>query len=632
MSHGFMGKILHIRLNNGEVFEEEIRQDWAKEFLGGAGLATRYLYEYLPRYADPLGSENPLIFMTGPLTGTASASASRYSVVAKSPLTGIWGQSNSGGNFGPALKKSGFDGLIFEGVSPVPVYLFIHDGIAELRDAQHLWGKNVSETDDLVREETYKSVTVACIGPAGENLVRYAAIMNNKHRAAGRTGMGAVMGSKRLKAIACTGSQPVPLYDPEKFQKSSKRQYELMDESILKIGFDTFGTNMLADMVNVRGGYPTLNWQEGSFAQIDEVNAQALNDKVLVDGVRCFACPVSCGRGTEIREGKWHGHRGEGPEYETTDTLGPMCGISDINTITMANYRCNELGLDTISAGSTIAFAMECFSKGILTSEQTEGLEINFGDGDLLVNLIEKIAFRDGIGDWLAEGSRFLSRQLGQGSEQFAMQVKGLELPAYDPRAAKITGIGYVTANRGGDHMTGYIQGPTFFDIPFLIVEESSIRDPFVANPAEIPILVDMEDALTLMDCIGGCKFMGIQLTCEDILELFTATTGMEFTVEEFRRCGERVYNLERVMCVYDGVTRQQDTLPGRLLYEPLPDGPAQGMVIDPATLEMMKDAYYERRGWDCLKGIPSPEKLSELGLEELATDLWPLRTRREIE
>jgi aldehyde:ferredoxin oxidoreductase len=624
MSHGFMGKVLHVYLNTGEVSVEAIPEDWTRAYLGGAGLATRYLYGYLPRRADPLGGENPLIFMTGPLTGTASASASRYSVVAKSPLTGIWGQANSGGTFGPTLKRSGYDGIIFEGVAEEPVYLLILDGKAELRDARHLWGKTVPETEDQLREEIGQAVTVACIGPGGENLVRYAAIMNNKHRAAGRCGLGAVMGSKHLKAIACSGSQPISLADPERFHRSARRQYDLMDESILKIGFDTFGTNMLADMVNIRGGYPTLNWQQGMFAQIDEVNAQAMNDKVLVEGVSCFACPIACGRSTEIRTGKWQGYRGEGPEYETTDTFGAMCGVADLNAITMANYCCNEFGLDTISAGATIAFAMECFARGLLTREETGGLEITFGDGEMVVALVGKIARREGIGDWLAEGSRALAQRLGRGSQDFAMHVKGMELPAYDPRAAKITGLGYVTANRGGDHMTGYIQGPTFLDVPFLIVDESSIRDPFVANPEETQVLVDMENALALMDCIGGCKFMGTLLMCEDILDLVQAATGWELDVEDLRRCGERVYNLERALCVREGITRERDTLPGRLMYEPLPGGPAHGMVIDPDTLETMKDAYYERRGWDCNTGIPTPAKLRELGLLELVADFQP--------
>jgi aldehyde:ferredoxin oxidoreductase len=622
-SYGFMGRILRVNLTEGRVSEEPINEEWAIKYIGGAGLASRYLYEEMPAGIDPLGPENPLIFMTGPLTGTASPSASRYSVVAKSPQTGIWGQANSGGSFGPALKWSGFDGIIFEGISPEPVYLRIENGAAKLCDASHLWGKNVPETEDQIQTESNGKFTVAAIGPAGENLVRYAAIMNNKHRAAGRCGLGAVMGSKRLKAIACSGNSRISLANREQFSSQSKRQYSLLDESLMKVAFDTFGTTMVSDLVNVRGGYPTRNWQEGVFEEIEEVNAQALNEKVLIEGVNCFACPVSCGRKSEIREGKWKGRSGEGPEYETTNTFGAMCGISDMNAITMANYLCNEFGLDTISAGSSVAFAMECYEKGILTDEHTGGLEIRFGDTDLIVNLVEMIAKREGVGDLLAEGTRVMAEKLGQGSEDFAMHVKGLELPAYDPRAVKICGLAYVTANRGGDHMSAYIEGPTFVDLPYLLIEDSRIADPFVANPEEAKVVVDLENALSMFDALGGCKFMGILVTAEEYSELVASATGWDFGVDDFRKSGERLYNLGRVLCVREGATREQDRLPARLMEDPLPGGPAEGMVIDKETIEMMKDAYYECRGWDLATGIPTREKLTELGLEGMIEEIW---------
>jgi aldehyde:ferredoxin oxidoreductase len=623
MSYGFMGQLLRVDLTNQKISVEEINKEWAKQYIGGAGLATKYLYYEIPGGIDPLGLENKLIFMTGPLTGTASASASRYSVVAKSPQTGLWGQANSGGSFGPALKRSGYDGIIFEGISPTPVFLQIMDGKAELLGAANLWGKTVPETEDALQSNSPKKLTVAAIGPAGENLVTYAAIMNNKHRAAGRCGLGAVMGSKNLKAIACAGSQPIQLADKKDFHEAATKQFSLIDESILKIGFDTFGTNMVADFVHVRGGYPTRNWQEGVFEGIDSVNAQAIMDTVFVEGTNCFACPITCGRATEIKEGRWKGDKGEGPEYESTNTLGSMCGVDDINAITKANYLCNEYGLDTISTGATIAFAMECFEKGILTKEHTGGLEINFGDGETVVRLVEMIAQREGIGDLLAGGTRIVAEKLGQGSEEFAMHVKGLELPAYDSRAAKITGLGYVTANRGGDHMTGYIQGPTFIDIPFLIVEDSNIRDPFQANPEEAKVLVDMENALTVLDALGGCKFMGMLLPVDELIDLYIHATGWELTTEDFRRAGERIYNLTRAFCIREGATREDDILPERLMSTPLPGGSAEGMVHDQEMLELMKDAYYDFRGWDRKTGIPTKEKLRELELEYLIPDLW---------
>jgi aldehyde:ferredoxin oxidoreductase len=622
MSNAFVGRILRVDLTSGEISTKFLNPQWARQTLGGAGLATRYIFDLTSPGIYPLSAENVLIFMTGALTGTPSASASRYSVVAKSPQTGYWGQANSGGFFGPALKWGGFDGVIFEGASPEPVYLLIMDGKAELRNASHLWGLSVPECDDRLKSDVGRSVTVACIGPAGENLVRYAAIMNNKNRAAGRTGMGAVMGSKRLKAIACGGTRHISLYDAEEFKRVTQRQHEFMDESILKIGIEAFGTNMIADMVNVRGGYPTKNWQFGTFEQIENVNGQAMTEQVLVEGVRCFACPVACGRGTEIRQGKWQGARGEGPEYETVNTLGAMCGVSDLNAITMANYRCNEYGLDTISTGASIAFAMECFQRGILNTDQTGGLVLEFGDADLVVHLVDLIGRREGVGDLIAEGTRRMADRLGCGSEHFAMQVKGLELPAYDPRAAKLTGLGYVTANRGGDHMNGYIVGPTFIDMPFLIVEESSIRDPFVADPQDVQVLIDMENALSVLDALGGCKFMGVLLSADEIVDLVRAATGWDFDLDEFRKCGDRLQNMARAYCVREGLRRDQDILPERLMLSPLPDGPAQGMLLDRASLESMKDAYYERRGWNITTGIPTPAKLSELGLDYLIPQL----------
>lgn len=623
MANGFMGKLLRVNLTTGSIAEEAVPEGKMKKFLGGVGIATSYLYDEVAAGVDPLGPENKLIFMAGPLTGTASASAARYSVVAKSPLTGIWGHGNSGGNFGPMLKRSGYDGVIIEGASARPVYLEIFSGMAVLRDASRLWGRTVSETEEMLQQGAEQKPITASIGPGGENLVRYAAIMNNRHRAVGRCGLGAVMGSKKLKAVVCAGRAKIELHDPELFKQVSKKQFEYLNESVLKVGFEAFGTNLVADMVNARGGYPTRNWQRGVFDRIEEMNGQAMTDKVLVKELACYGCPIACGRGTAIKEGKWAGRSGEGPEYETTNMFGACCGISDMNAVTMANYLCNEYGLDTISTGSTIAFAMECYEKGILNKEMTGGRGILFGDGDLIVELVEKIARREGIGDLLAEGTKIMAGKLGGGSSAFAMNVKGMELPAYDPRAAKICGLGFVTANRGGDHITGFIEAPTFIDAPILIVEDSSIENPLDAKPEEAKILMDMEDALTSLDALGGCKFMGALLKAEDLVDLIRSATGwMDFTVKDFRQCGERIYNLGRVYCNREGIRRQDDALPERLMREPLPDGPAEGMTIDRDTLEMLKDAYYRYRGWNLEDGIPSIAKLEELDLEELIDDV----------
>ncbi len=613
-----MGKILRVDLSSGSISDEDLPPKLAEKYIGGAGLGTYYLMSETQKGVDPLGPDNPLVFMTGPLTGTVSPSAARYSIVTKSPLTESWGHANSGGSFGPALKKSGYDGIIFRGCSSVPRYLSIQDGKVELLDASHIWGKTVPETEHALKNEHGKKTTVASIGPAGENLVRYAGVMNNIHRTAGRCGVGAVMGSKKLKAVIVSGSESIVLADKDAFRSKSKKQFELINESLLKIGFETFGTAMVADMVNVKGGYPTRNWQSGVFEKIDEVNAQAITERLLNSRESCFACPIACGRGTEIKDGNWKGSSGEGPEYETSNTFGAMCGVSDLNAIAKANYLCNEYGLDTISAGATIAFALECFEKGILTKEETFGEELNFGDGDMVVKLVEKIAKRDGIGDLLAEGSRLMAKRLGNGSEAFAMNVKGLEMPAYDPRAAKILGLAYATANRGGDHVTSLIFAPTFVDSPILVVEDSHIKDPYESNPEEAKIVADMENAATVFDCLGGCKFMGLLLKAEDYVDLISSATGWDMSVEDFRRGGERVYNLMRAFCVREGFGRDDDILPKRLMEDPLPEGPAKGMVVEAASLDRMKDVYYEYRGWNKESGSPTDLKLKELGLDEI--------------
>jgi aldehyde:ferredoxin oxidoreductase len=519
------------------------------------------------------------------------------------------------------LKRSGYDGIIIKGMSEKPVYLKIEAGVASLEDAGHLWGKIVPETEDALIEALGKKFAVACIGPAGENLVKYASIMNDKHRTAGRCGLGAVMGSKKLKAIAVSGKVSPEVM--EGFKETSKKQFLLINESILKIGFETFGTAMVADMVNNKGGYPTRNWQSGEFEHIDSVNAQAIVDTVLTKRLNCFACPIACGRGSEIKDGPYQGHKGEGPEYETSNTLGAQCDVHDLNAITMANYMCNEYGLDTISAGSTIAFAMECFEKGILTTKDTGGLMLNFGDGDLVVNLIKMIALREGIGDLLAEGTRIMAQKLGKGSSKFAMNVKGMELPAYDPRAAKIMGLAYVTANRGGDHVSSTIMAPTFVDSPILLVDDSHIENLYEPIPEEALILMNMENGAFVFDCVGGCKFMGLLLYAQDYVDLIAGATGWDFTVDEFRKSGERIYNMARAFCVREGITRDDDILPARLMEEPLPAGPAKGMIVEIDVLEKLKDAYYGYRGWDIKTGIPTPEKLHELGLDDLTAELW---------
>jgi aldehyde:ferredoxin oxidoreductase len=610
--YGFMGKVLRVNLSSGTISEEPLPEEDARMLLGGSGLATKYLIEEVPPGIDPLGPENKLIYMTGPLTGTTSPSSGRFSAVAKSPLTGFWGEANSGGKWGRDLKQAGYDGIILEGKADAPVVLVIDDGTARLQDAASLWGKNVFETTSALKEDLGKKFNVSCIGIAGENLVRYAAIMNDEHRALGRCGLGAVMGSKNLKAIAASGSQKIEIADKEAFKEATRAASDLVNESLLKMTLEVYGTVMVIDMVNVKGGLPTRNWQTGVCSYTDDINGPAINESILTGRRACFACPIACGRETQIESGPYKA-KGEGPEYESVGVFGPMCDVNDLEPITHASIICNDYGLDTISTGSTIAFAMECFEKGLLTAEQAGGIELHFGDAAGMVDMVHRIANREGLGDLLAEGTKRVSEKLGQGSERFAMHVKGLELACYDCRATKITGLGFATANRGGDHVTAYVQGPTFLDIPFLIVEESTIEDVTVENPAEAKVVKDMEDALTTFDALGACKFMGMALMAEEVVPMIASATGWDMDVAEFRTAGERIYNLARAFNVREGASRADDTLPKRLLEEPLPEGPAEGLVVD---LEPLLDAYYEFRGWDKATGKPTAEKLKELGLD----------------
>ncbi|MHA2009175.1 MAG: aldehyde ferredoxin oxidoreductase family protein [Promethearchaeota archaeon] len=619
-----MGKILRVNLTNGEISEEFPDDETLKLYIGGSGLATKYLIDETVKGIDPLGPDNKLIFMTGPLTGTPSPSTGRYSVVAKSPLTDAWGEANSAGFWGRDLKRSGFDGIIFEGISPKPVYLVTNEGKAELRDASHLWGNNTSDTTRIIKEELGEKYNVACIGIGGENLVKYAAIMNdcdkpNYGRAAGRCGMGTVMGSKKIKAIASKGNAKIAVAKPDEYKSEAKQRYDWVNQSLLKMTLEVFGTATMVDLVNAKGGLPTNNWQTGVFPAADKINGTAINETILTGRKPCFACPIACGRIAEIKEGKYKS-TGEGPEYESLGALGTMCGVDNLEAITLAHFLCNEYGLDVISAGNTIGFAMECYQKGIISKEDTDGLEFNFGNADLVIDLISIISKREGIGNLLAEGTRRMAEKLGKGSEKFAMHVKGLELPAYDSRAAKITGLAYATANRGGDHITAYIEGPAFLSMPFMIVENAMVGDELTENPEDTLVVKEFEDAFGLFDAIGGCKFMGMVLSSEDWASLIEKLLGYDFSVKDFAKMGERLYNLARVYNMREGLTRADDTLPPRLLQEPLPEGPGQGQTVN---LDPLLDAYYEYRKWDKETGKPTKEKLKELGLEWAINEIY---------
>jgi len=610
---GWTGKLLRVDLSSGKSSVEAIPEDWRREYIGGRGLADRYLYEEMDPTVDALSPENKLIFATGPLTGTPVPCGARYMVVTKGALTGAITTSNSGGHWGPELKFAGYDLLILEGRAPKPSYLFVYDDVVEVRDASQYWGKGVFATEDGLREETgLPNLRISCIGPAGENLVRFACIMNDKHRAAGRSGVGAVMGSKNLKAIAVRGTGGVDVADPEAFMKSVWEMRAVMKDTPGKQAFGELGTAATIDMTNTYGGLPTRNFQQGQFEEYENLNGNAIKDNRLVANKACFACTIACGRvtkvpGESIEKFTVNTHprnwkmAGEGPEYENAWSLGADCGVGDLDAVIMANWLCNDLGMDPISMGATLAAAMELYENDVLTADQVE-LPLKFGSGEALVRMTEATAYREGFGDELAEGSKRMGDKLGH--PEVFMGSKGQEFPAYDPRGFQGMGVAYATCNRGACHLRAWTPGP----------ETSGEMEPHTTE-GKSEWVVQEQHRSTSHDATGICLFVGAaEAGLETFVPCTAAATGIPYTVDDFVKIGERTWNLERMWNLKAGLTKADDTLPKRLLEEPHSAGPSAGVTV---KLDMMLPIYYKERGWD-ENGVPSTEKLAELGLASL--------------
>ena len=594
----FIGKILRVNLTERSIKVEELPKD-AELYLGGRGLASKILYDEIDPKVDPFSPENKLIFATGPLTGTAAPTGGRYMVVTKGPLTGTIASSNSGGYFGAELKFAGYDMIIFEGKADKPVYLSIKDDHVELKDASHLWGKDVFETTDMLLEEFGDpKARVACIGPAGEKLVRFAAIMNDKHRAAGRTGVGAVMGSKNLKAVIVRGTKRPAVKDPAKFMEVVREKIKkLKEDSVTGEGLPKLGTKVLDNIINQNGLYPTRNFQDSMFEFTEEISGEALVEKgYLVKNIPCFGCPIACGRRVTLP----NGIETEGPEYETGWSFGPDCGVSDLIAIVEANHLCNKYGLDTISTGATIAAAMEMYEKGIIKKEELmNGPELRFGSSEAIVFYTKQIGLREGFGDKLAEGSYRLAESYGH--PEFSMSVKKQELPAYDPRGAQGHGLEYATSNRGGCHVRGYMISPEILGVPEKL-------DP-QALEGKAEWVKTFQDLTAVIDSAGLCLFTSFALGLDDYKDLINAALGWDLSSEEVLKIGERIWNLERKFNLEAGIDPSQDTLPKRLLKEPVKQGPNKGQVV---RLDELLPKYYEVRGWT-KDGIPTEEKLKEL-------------------
>ncbi|MFL0268331.1 aldehyde ferredoxin oxidoreductase family protein [Candidatus Clostridium radicumherbarum] len=599
--YGWLGKLLRVNLSNGSIKEEALNFEDAKLYLGARGLGTKIFMDEVDPTVEPLSDENKLIFLTGPLTGTLASSAGRYEVVTKAPLTGTIGASNSGGHFGPELKFAGYDGIIFEGRSENPVYLYINNDKVELRNAMHLWGKTVFETTDEILNETNTGARVACIGPAGEKGVLYATIMNDKHRAAGRSGLGAVMGFKNLKAVVVKGTGNVEVANPKGFMASSlDARNKLRANPVTGTGLTAYGTQILVNILNQSGALPTRNWRDGGiFENAEDTSGEALSDKYLVKNKGCFACSIGCGRVTKISEGKFKG-MGEGPEYEAGWSFGADCGVKDLAAICKANFICNEYGLDPITLGSTIACAMELYENGMVNKEEL-GRDLRFGDAEGLVEFTKMTAVRDGFGDKLAKGSYRLAEEYGH--PELSMSVKKQEMPAYDGRGVQGMGLEYATSNRGGCHVRGYMTSPEILGIPQKL-------DPLVIDD-KAQWLKIFQDLTAVVDSAGICLFTTFALGLPEISEMIRTAVGVNYTDEEVLRIGERIWNLEKVFNLKAGFTKADDTLPPRLLTEPLKDGPGKGLVV---RLDEMLSEYYKVRGWK-EDSEPTEEKLKELSI-----------------
>jgi aldehyde:ferredoxin oxidoreductase len=590
---GWSGKILDIDLATGAVQTLPLDMAIARQFLGGRGLGARLLWDRVGPGVDPLSPENVLIFATGPLTASGAQTSNRFTVSTKSPLTGTVLDANSGGWWGMQFKRTGYDALIVRGRASSPVMIQITPDGVQILDASQLWGMTVFQVTQVLGQDNNRR-NVLCIGPAGENLSRMAAIMNDGTRSLARGGPGAVMGSKNLKAIVVVGGEKNNAANREQFRFMLYETGKLIKASPLTSqALPEFGTASVMNLVNEIGALPTRNFQASQFEGAELISGEYMTEHLLVRNQACWACPIACTRVTHTDNSE-----GEGPEYESTWALGAQCGIDRLDLIAEANYLCNDLGLDTISVGNTIGCAMELAERGVIRSD------LRFGRADLLHDTIRDIAYRRGLGDELAEGSyRFAD---SHGAAEYSMTVKGLELPAYDPRGMQGQGLLYATSNRGACHMRGNMLGPEVLALPRLV-------DRF-ATAGKAGIVSVHQNSAAVVDSLVVCKFTNLAVAEEYFARTLAAVTGLPFTADELMRVGERVWNLEKLYNLREGFTADDDSLPPRLLNEPVMEGPSAGFTVNLAP--MLKE-YYEFRGWD-KAGVPTPAKLGELDLAGL--------------
>ncbi|MHC1590181.1 MAG: aldehyde ferredoxin oxidoreductase family protein [Candidatus Hecatellaceae archaeon] len=650
---GYAGQLLRVDLTKREIRKEPLSKELCTLYIGGRGRDAKILYDELPPDADPLSPDNMLCISTGPVTGLLGVTTGRLNVAARSPLTGIYGNSNAGAHWGPELKYAGYDGIIIKGKSSKPVYLYVEDDLVELRDAGHLWGKGVLETTStLQRDHGDPDLKVAAVGPAAENGVLYGCLIFDYWDAAGRTGTGTVMASKNLKAIAVRGTGALRVADPNRYMEVVRESWQaLMDEP----GFRTqehaaLGTPVILAVGNAQGWLPTRNFRETVFEKAYDIAGEAFRDRFSIKespipgGRACLSCPNRCKRFGRIESGKYAGTKG-GIEFETLAAFGSKCGIGDLEAVFHASMIANDLGVDTISCGNTIALFMELHEEGILSHEELEGLDLHFGNAEAMIEMIHRIAEKKGkLGELGALGVRKAAKAIGRGAEKYTTDVKGLETIGTDPRVAIGFGFGYAVASRGSDHLRAH---PVFEMLPYFraVAEElfgSKEACMLGAFGGKVRLIFWHENMAAVTDSMGTCRFMhasfypeypipeimskqfkgGKKLLSVKYHEWLSAATGIPFTYETLLQAGERVVALERALNTRFGVRRKDDTLPQRFFNQPVPSGKFKGRVFPREKFEAMLDEYYELRGWDKRTGLLFEDKLVELGMKDVAEDL----------
>jgi len=624
MPNGYNGKIVRVDLTSKTVNVEEPGEIVYRTYLGGGGLASYYLLRELKPGIDPLSADNILIFASSVISGAPIAGMVRFTVAAKSPLTGAYGEAEAGGFWGPELKFSGFDAVIITGKAEKPCYLWIHDGEVEIRSAERIWGLDTGPAQEMIREELKENrARVALIGPAGENRVRFACVVNELKHVNGRTGMGAVMGSKLLKAVAVRGTKKMTSHDPEKLRELSKDLAELIGRHGPNMLLHKMGTSNLIKPLSNQGILPTHNFRTGFFEKAEMISGERMAETIQKHEEGCYACAVRCKRSVEILSGPYATARQYGgPEYETLSSLGSLLCIDDLAAIAKGNELCNRYTLDTISAGVAIGFAMECFEKGILTRSDTDGIEFTFGNPEAMLKGIEWIAFRKpGLGDLLADGVKIAAERIGKGSEKFALHIKGQELPMHDPRGKTGQGLSFAISPTGADHVRAphdtafQATGPNLEQIaPLGLLEPIPPRE---MGPRKARNFTYLQFIWSLYESLGVCNFVAgpvWALTLPKLVEVVQAVTGWETSLWELMKVGERTATMARVFNLREGFGRKDDTLPDRL-FEPLESGALQGQGLDRGEFEDLLTLYYEAMGWDPKEGVPTRGKLAELNL-----------------